>query len=76
MTDWVCPNCRGGFPKPAEKVIMASGPEPEDQKHKELCPWCGQELGEYEQPRVHSISKVQSSEEPTPTLLEKIGLKK
>ena len=47
MTEYVCPNCRGGFPEP-------------DQNH---CPWCGQELGEYEPPTVHSISKVESKDD-------------
>lgn len=32
MTDWVCPNCRGGFPAAAAA------------KERRLCPWCGQSI--------------------------------
>jgi hypothetical protein len=50
MTEYVCPNCRGGFPEP-------------DQNH---CPWCGQELGEYEPPThplQESITSVEETDE-------------
>jgi uncharacterized protein (DUF983 family) len=34
MTDYICPNCRGGFPS----------------WEKMECPWCGQDIGGYEVP--------------------------
>lgn len=46
MSDWVCPNCDGGFPEPAE-TRTAFG------QKAEACPWCDQILGEYD-----SSSKV------------------
>jgi len=46
MSDFTCPNCRGGFPE-------------WDQMK---CPWCGQAInGEYEPPTVHTVSKVKGS---------------
>lgn len=33
MTDWLCPNCGGGFPTPAAGEGNGSADE---------CPWCGQ----------------------------------
>jgi hypothetical protein len=48
MTDFVCPNCRGGFPEP-EKLGE--------------CPWCGQAInGEYEPPTPEMVTtKVRES---------------
>jgi len=46
MSDFTCPNCRGGFP------------ECDQMK----CPWCGQAInGEYEPPTVHTVSKVKEN---------------
>ena len=36
MTQYTCPNCRGGFPFPPENELD-TGETPE-------CPWCGQAL--------------------------------
>lgn len=33
MSEWTCPNCRGGFPTPAP-----------GEGNSEECPWCGQPL--------------------------------
>jgi hypothetical protein len=47
MTDYTCPNCRGGFPDPETLGE---------------CPWCGQAInGDYEPPTVHTMSKVKES---------------
>jgi len=57
MTEYVCPNCRGGFPE-------------SDQNH---CPFCGQPLnGTYEPPTVHSINKVESDEPESGPLDERL----
>lgn len=55
MTDWICPNCRGGFP--------SFGKEQWSKLPADHCPWCGQELGEFDPPSVHSISKVESDDD-------------
>jgi len=44
MTDYICPNCRGGFPQNGDEVG---------------CPWCGQIFGEYEPPEDPVISRVE-----------------
>jgi len=47
MTDWECPNCRGGFPDPELGE----------------CPWCGQAINgscEFE-PKV--VSRVETRED-------------
>jgi len=61
MSDFICPNCRGGFPDPETLGE---------------CPWCGQGInGSYEapEPGVGSIRKVQKrGTERSPTLLDKL----
>jgi len=49
MTEFTCPNCRGGFPEPIN-----------DARYEETqCPWCGQALdGEYEHEYPRAISRV------------------
>jgi len=53
MTDFVCPNCRGGFTEP-----VADGLEGYSR-----CPWCGQGInGEYEPPTPEMVrTKVRES---------------
>jgi len=49
MTDFVCPNCRGGFPDP---------------DHLGECPWCGQAInGSYEPPETPVLSKTVEKED-------------
>ena len=53
MTQYTCPNCRGGFPFPPENELD-TGETPE-------CPWCGQALdGSYEYEPPHAFSTVRS----------------
>jgi len=41
MTDYICPNCRGGFPDPEQLGE---------------CPWCGQAIdGSYEVPETPQV---------------------
>lgn len=49
MSEFVCPECRGGFPELA---------------HKRRCPWCGTKMdGEFETPSVHTVTKVENGDE-------------
>lgn len=50
MSEFTCPNCRGGFPE---------GPANDG-----CCPWCGQTInGEYEPPDgPHAIREVREDE--------------
>jgi len=66
MGEYICPNCRGGFPEPDEKVLMAHGSEPEDKITQDICPWCGQELdGSYEGGSFTKTSIVKSEDDDT-----------
>lgn len=50
MTDFICPNCRGGFPE---------GP-----LDNGCCPWCGQSIdGSYEPPTVNAVTKVTQTDD-------------
>jgi len=49
MTDFLCPNCNGGFPEPEQLGE---------------CPWCGQAIdGSYEYERPRMVSRVESKDE-------------
>jgi len=49
MTDFVCPNCRGGFPEP---------------ENLGECPWCGQSInGSYERRGPASITRTVETKE-------------
>jgi len=53
MIDFICPNCRGGFPEPVNDARVG----------ETQCPWCGQSLdGEYEHEYPRAISRVKKDD--------------
>jgi len=68
MSDYTCPNCRGGFTEPPDEEYTAYS-----------CPWCGTKMdGMYEhEPLVkESIVRTEDSENNIQTagILDKLGL--
>ena len=55
MSEYICPNCRGGFPEP-----LANGVNEEMQ-----CPWCGEAIdGNYEHEQfIEAVSRENSDDE-------------
>jgi len=59
MPEYICPNCRGGFP--------------ENQLSKrKYCPWCGQEMNRSYEGGPLTRTVVESDDEPPETLSDKL----
>lgn len=52
MSVYECPECGGGFPRPAETATGSA------------CPWCGEEFEhELEEPEQRALSRITSDED-------------